>query len=662
MAGLRRKLEAVARKPLRVTLFRARQEAALLALQATGGFARMQGKALRSWSEQRAADLLAARCTHPTLLDPTTLAAAPALARSEPELAAAVRAAADTVRSGRYRLLGQALRLDALDWHADPRFGHRWPRQFFTRYDHYAPRRTPYDVKMPWELNRLLFLVPLMQEALVFPDAPGLEESARILADWESENPLAHSLAWYPMEASMRAVTLVVLLDLAAAMARRQPAAARALGARLARLLALHGRFIWHTREYSDVRGNHYAANVVALLLAGAALRTHDAAAARWLGFALAEQTREILGQFLADGGNIEKSLPYHKLVAELFLLGLIAAERQGVTDVPARQRLFDAIAFLAAMRRADGLLPVIGDCDDARALGFDALSPRCSDPVIVLAAAVSGRPVSFAPPPAARLAAHWITGRQPEIDPRTAPTGLHVFAPSGFVVARAGSSMLIVDAGEVGLHGRGGHGHNDITSFELVLGGLPLIVDAGCPVYTGDPAKRNAYRGTAAHNVLMIRDREFAPLSGLWGIADTARPRDVATEEGPHGTRIRVGHGGYDDLVPLFRATREFLLARDGGSLEIVDSVESAAARPIERLFHCDAGVEVAAADDTAILTREGRRFRLRALDGTRVEVRPGMVSPGYGVEQPAAVLVLRNEAQGRIALSVRIEMLDQG
>ena len=46
-----------------------------------------------------------------------------------------------------------------------------------------------------------------------------------------------------------------------------------------------------------------------------------------------------------------------------------------------------------------------------------------------------------------------------------------------------------------------GGHSHNDKLSFELHLGGRPVIVDPGMGTYTREPALRNAMRATAAHN-----------------------------------------------------------------------------------------------------------------------------------------------------------------
>jgi len=61
------------------------------------------------------------------------------------------------------------------------------------------------------------------------------------------------------------------------------------------------------------------------------------------------------------------------------------------------------------------------------------------------------------------------------------------------------------MDVGEFGKKGSGGHGHNDLMSFEVSLSGVPLVVDPGCPVYSGDPQTRNLFRSTAYHNGLKV-------------------------------------------------------------------------------------------------------------------------------------------------------------
>ena len=44
----------------------------------------------------------------------------------------------------------------------------------------------------------------------------------------------------------------------------------------------------------------------------------------------------------------------------------------------------------------------------------------------------------------------------------------------------RAPDTVMVIDAGEVGMRGIGGHGHDDVLSFDLWAAGAPLLVDSG--------------------------------------------------------------------------------------------------------------------------------------------------------------------------------------
>jgi hypothetical protein len=107
-----------------------------------------------------------------------------------------------------------------------------------------------------------------------------------------------------------------------------------------------------------------------------------------WL-YAVKTFSLEIALQFLPDGVNFEKSIPYHRLVTELFLIGLIAMERAGLPVEPtALKRIHAACVYTAAYTTPDGLSPNVGD-NDARVLGYDPVPPRDHRPLLGVAAGV---------------------------------------------------------------------------------------------------------------------------------------------------------------------------------------------------------------------------------------------------------------------------------
>lgn len=77
----------------------------------------------------------------------------------------------------------------------------------------------------------------------------------------------------------------------------------------------------------------------------------------------------------------------------------------------------------------------------------------------------------------------------------------------------------VIVDTGAIGPDYMPGHGHCDCQSFELAVGGTPVLVNSGTYAYQTE--LRDYFRSTAAHNTLTINEHEQ---SECWGEHRVAR------------------------------------------------------------------------------------------------------------------------------------------
>ena len=71
-----------------------------------------------------------------------------------------------------------------------------------------------------------------------------------------------------------------------------------------------------------------------------------------------------------------------------------------------------------------------------------------------------------------------------------------------GLVIFRSNQLYLAVSLIPNGQGGNGGHAHNDVLSYELMIGGKNIVRDAGTYLYTAIPKKRNEYRRTDAHHL----------------------------------------------------------------------------------------------------------------------------------------------------------------
>ncbi len=572
--------------------------------------------------------------------------------------AEALLVAARRIRHREFEILGCVLPSEGpWPWHADWRFDHAWPPTYFRRYSHYeTPRPRPYDVKYPWELSRLGFVPLLIQAAVLEPQVEWLESATAILEDWARANPLAHAVTWDPMEASMRAIALLCALDMALTLTPSLP-----LVDQLLRLLSAHGEFIWRTIEYSDVRGNHYTANLVALLLLGLALERAYPTAKRWKSHASSAIPPEIERQMLGDGVNIEKSLAYHRLVTELFVMAMVAIERAGLPfPTRTRDRLRAACTYSAACTRPDGLTPNVGDNDSARALLFDPSDPRDHRPLIGLGALLFQDPVLKGVAARMPVAAPWLLGR-PALDEweklsAEASSEIHHFSHGGIVVIRSGDGYLWLDVGEVGLAGRGGHGHNDLLSFELVVDGVLLIVDPGCPVYTADRELRNLFRSTGYHNTLRIDGQELAPMSGWWRIGNDAVPTDIAVAWDGRRGNVYATHGGYRRLDDPVSHRRDVTFSPRAGVFECTDVLRCRGHHRVERYLHLNSDVDVTLGARSARLSCRGRAWTVSWEGPSTPSVDNGLISRNYGLAEPAPILVLSDTIHGDTELRFAI------
>src|SRR5207253_99031 len=111
----------------------------------------------------------------------------------------------------------------------------------------------------------------------------------------------------------------------------------------------LHADFTERYIERSDVNGNHFTADAAALVFAGLFFGG-SRVASRWLNVGWGELCSEIDRQVYPDGVDFEASVPYHRLVQELFLFPAMYLHACGL-NISSRycERLRSMARFTAA-------------------------------------------------------------------------------------------------------------------------------------------------------------------------------------------------------------------------------------------------------------------------------------------------------------------------
>ncbi len=584
-----------------------------------------------------------------------------ALDRIERGESARIRAAAHLACTRTIDLLGTGpVALGRpIDWARDYRVGMGWPAGFARSID-YVNRDRPSDIKVPWEISRLQWLIPAGQAYLLKADEQYAVAARDILQEWMVGNPLSYSVNWScTLEAALRLFTWTWLFHVFAASPswRNEDFRAKFLAS-----LYLHGDFTLRHIEKADINGNHYTADLAGLVMAGHFFGDVGDAG-HWLDVGWKGLQDEIETQVFPDGVDYEASVPYHRLVFELFLWPALFRNACGA-NVPDGYvaRLRAMARFTAAYSRDDGTSPLWGDADDARALPFGGQGRgdhRYLIGMTAMAFGDAGLAAQFGGP---RSELAWVFG--PEMAAAVAsvasqPVPSTAFPQGGAYVMRARNHHVFIDCGPVGLAGRGGHGHNDALSFEAWLAGVPLVIDRGSFVYTASFDKRNEFRSTASHNTACVDGAEinrFDP-DNLWMLQDDARAVCTSWQSDDVQDVFSGKHHGYRRFG--VDVARKMTLDKHAGRLEIVDTIDGQGEHEVVIPLHLAPGVSAERSPGEIRLRSAGRAFSLTAAgEGWELEFEPTTISPSYGVLEPSYRLLWKRRGSLPARLTMTIEL----
>jgi uncharacterized heparinase superfamily protein len=546
-----------------------------------------------------------------------------------------------------------------VDWHRDPKVNHRWPPEFCRRIEYSNPGR-PSDVKMPWEISRLQWLMPTGQAYVLTGDEVHARHARTILDEWIAANPAGYSVNWScTMEPALRILTWVWFFNVFAGSEAWSDPGFRA---RFLKTLYLHGVFVERHIERGLINGNHYTADAAGMVWAGLFFHGSDGAD-RWArdGWEILET--EIGLQVHPDGVNFEASSAYHRLVAELFWIA--AHYRAAVVAVPSAEfaeRLVKMGEVTRHMCRPDGTTPNWGDADDARALPFGAQPLGDHRYLPDLIDLTLGRRDTMMAPQGPDQEVLWVFGDRPRA--KAQRLGSRAFADGGLFVMRDDRTHVTIDCGPVGLGGLGGHGHNDALSFELWQDGHPLIVDPGSYVYTADFEARNRFRFTASHNTPQIDDEEInRPLSAnnLWNLHEDARANHLLFEADGQVSRFAGRHHGYERLAPGVTIERHMMLDSRTGLLTVEDRFTTdgpISGQKVTIPFHLAPDVKVVTNSAGARLTVGKHHHQLSCTipNGVKLNVEPTEVSPSYGIRHESKKLVIRLPLKDKLTVITQV------
>ena len=579
--------------------------------------------------------------------------------------------AADQVLRHEFDLLGSGpVTLGwPLPWHTDFKTGRSWPLAYAPDID-YNELDQSSDVKVPWELSRCQHFGLLGQAYWLTGEDRYAAEFVSEVTDWIAANPWTRGVNWAcTMDVALRAVSWIWGFHFFADAPSCQIASFRDA---FLQSLFLHGEFIAANLEAGDVNGNHYVSDAVGLVFVGV-LFGRSSAGRTWRDTGRSILIDEIESQVYPDGVDFEQAIAYHRLVLEAFLTGYQLLRLAG-EDVPRASwaRLERMLQFVAAYTKPDGRAPLIGDADDGRIQILGTQPIRDHRYLLSTGAVLYGRgdfrqaagrfwPESF-----------WLLGPGSHArfnDLRPASQVSMAFPDAGFYVLRGTGAHVIVDCGDVGMRGRGGHGHNDVLGFELFLGGMNVMTDCGAYLYTASREWRNRFRSTASHNVLQIDGEElnrFVHHDDLWRLQYDAEPVGIEWSARADGASVYAGHKGYLRLSHPVLPRRAIGLLSDGRCFGLRDTVTGTGRHECVWRFHVDPDLDVQWCDGDWRLGRGDRAVWFMPVElphPTESIVQAGFVSPSYGRRVENQIIEFRSLADAPVTFSclVALERVDR-
>ena len=543
-----------------------------------------------------------------------------------------------------------------ISWHSDWRADYEWKNKYFKGYSFYKKNKAKeFDVKFPWELSRLSFLIPVARAYQLEEKATQLAYVQSILTDWKAKNPIGFAVNWYPMEVSVRAINLIQLREILLEASNTDE-----IVNLLNEILLLHGVFLWRNVEYTDVRGNHYSANLTALLLLGSVFKDFYSEAKTWYNYAVKHTEKEFHLQFIEDGVNFEKSVPYHRLVVEFYLISFLVMQRAGLKIRENTLKLLkNTCEFTRDVTKPDQLTPIIGDNDSASVLQNDQVSLNNHTNMLQLAS-VFFQDKSLNISKEKYHSVYEIFGVKAvqNLSSTLQDTfASYFYKEGGFITVKDAQNYFITDVGEVGMKGRGGHGHNDLFSFELMFDKENIIVDPGCYTYTGDLALKTKMKSTAYHNGLQVDDEEMAPMVGNWGISDIAQPFEVSCEQSAEKTIISGKHAGYQRLEDSVTHKRRFEIEKNDFKLTCIDEIDCESSHNIKRNLHFNEKAVLEIKENVIFIKNDKISSKITVDNATAIRIENYTLSYNYGSKVTAQKVVLETEITGKSSLQFTIE-----
>jgi len=564
---------------------------------------------------------------------------------------------------------------DPPEWNRDPLTQRLAPWRAASAID-YRDEREVGNIKYLWEPNRHLHFVTLAQAHALTGDEQYLRTLVRHLDSWLAQCPVGRGPNWIsPLEMAIRLINWSAAWQLVggARSAMFQSAEGIQLRERWLSSIFHHVRTISGNLSRFSSANNHLIGETAGVVVAATTWpcwpQVRD-----WGERCQGILEHECLAQNAADGGNREQAIAYQQFVLDFLIVAGLAVRAGGQDFAPDYWlRIESMIAFLASMTDAGGHVPMLGDADDGYVVRLSQEPDFCPYRSLVATGALLFDRADFAVQARrdgpARLDTKSITLLGPDAQRRY--TALCVNARSDFAPRRSHPDSgyyllgeyfgtprevrLLCDVGPLGYLSIAAHGHADALAVVLSIAGNEILVDPGTYSYHTEPRWRRYFRGTAAHNTVVVDGVDQSEQRGNFMWSDHARARCLEFSERAGRQSLLAEHDGYRRLRDpvIHRRAVSF----EPGCIEIADTLQATGEHRACRRWHFAENVRVTLLERGAIraeaervsvlLTPFEEPDRARLHRGGNPE-EGGWVSRRFGVKVPSSTVSWESDVEG--------------
>lgn len=547
-------------------------------------------------------------------------------------------AEADELLEGRMTLFGDPIWLDdPPHWNRNYVLGKDWHDAPAGSLD-YRAIDVAGGVKYTWEISRHAILLRLAQAYALTGDTRYAETCLRWWLDWIERNPRGWGIHWTSaLEHAIRVFAWAYALRLLNDYEPLREAAPKLTGA-----FIQHGEFIERHLSPGSSANNHLIGEAAALTFLGSLLPASNLSQS-WQRTGCRILEEQAGRQFDEDGVNAEQAFGYLPFVWEFYL----HAYRASAQPLPpiVRERLVKNLEFVRNVMDESGYVPQVGDEDDGTAAPFWSRSAnRYAVVGRALAQFLGCEPLPVMTSQDDTLCL-WLHGKPAE--PGSLLQENRLYPTGGYAILKVQPSISVLfDFAPLGLGSIAAHGHADALSVMISVDGKPFAIDPGTYAYHEDPFWRDYFRGTAAHNTLMVNDRHQSEMLGafLWGKRATARLIEAHLQSAT--PEIIAEHDGYAPIIHkrTIRALPD--------KIEVIDQLQGSAdviSLKAHWHFHPDWQSEIVG--DGRVRFKSGEAVislqiesvvpgELQVLRGQEGDHPAGWYSPCFGQKRPSDTL----------------------